>query len=241
MIKRFAKRILQGSKASSESYITHLRSLGMKIGEDVIIYAPTKTSIDETYPWMISIGNHVRITVGTTILAHDYSWSVLKQTTGGIFGASGKVEIGNNVFIGWGSTILRGVRIEDNVIIGAGSVVTKDCLANGVYAGNPARRVMDLDTYLVKRQAAQVKEATELAVVYYDRYGKRPPEEIFHEFFPLFLDKHAMLEREWCRKKLRLTENYEKSLMYMDGYERPFKNYQEFLDYAFNNREKAVE
>ena len=48
---------------------------------------------------MISIGNHVRITEGVKILTHDYSWSVLKNYRGGVFGASGTVEIGDNVFM----------------------------------------------------------------------------------------------------------------------------------------------
>ena len=48
--------------------------------------------------------------------------------------------IGNNVSIGSNSTILP-VKITDNVIIGAGSVVTKDILMPGVYAGNPAIKI----------------------------------------------------------------------------------------------------
>jgi len=49
-----------------------------------------------------------------------------------------KTRIGNSVSIGTGSTILP-VQICDNVIIGAGSVVTKDITSPGTYAGNPAR------------------------------------------------------------------------------------------------------
>lgn len=45
--------------------------------------------------------------------------------------------VGNNVKIGSGSTILP-VKIVDNVVIGAGSVVTKDINKSGVYFGNPA-------------------------------------------------------------------------------------------------------
>ena len=51
--------------------------------------------------------------------------------------------IGNNVSIGTNSTILP-VKICDNVIIGAGSVVTKDIIEPGIYAGNPARKIKDL-------------------------------------------------------------------------------------------------
>jgi acetyltransferase-like isoleucine patch superfamily enzyme len=46
-------------------------------------------------------------------------------------------SIGNNVSIGTNATILP-VKICDNVVIGAGSVVTKDITCPGVYAGNPA-------------------------------------------------------------------------------------------------------
>ncbi|MBN2562037.1 MAG: N-acetyltransferase [Phycisphaerae bacterium] len=46
--------------------------------------------------------------------------------------------VGNNVSIGTNATILP-VRIADGVVVGAGSVVTKDLLEKGIYAGNPAR------------------------------------------------------------------------------------------------------
>ena len=82
-LKNILRKVAYGYKAESTSYIEHLRSKGMKIGHDCIIYAPTKTLIDEQYPWMISIGNHVRITEGVKILTHDYSWSVLKNCRGG--------------------------------------------------------------------------------------------------------------------------------------------------------------
>ena len=49
--------------------------------------------------------------------------------------------IGNRVSIGSNATILP-VRITDNVVIGAGAVVTRDIIEAGTYAGNPARRVV---------------------------------------------------------------------------------------------------
>ena len=51
-----------------------------------------------------------------------------------------ETKIGNNVSIGTNATILP-VKIVDNVVIGAGSVVTKDILQPGIYAGNPARKL----------------------------------------------------------------------------------------------------
>lgn len=49
-------------------------------------------------------------------------------------------QIGNNVSIGTNATILP-VSICDNVVIGAGSVVTKNITSPGVYAGNPAKKI----------------------------------------------------------------------------------------------------
>ncbi len=49
------------------------------------------------------------------------------------------VEVGSNVWIGYGACILRGVRVGDNSVIGTNSVVTKDVPANAVVGGAPAR------------------------------------------------------------------------------------------------------
>jgi acetyltransferase-like isoleucine patch superfamily enzyme len=49
------------------------------------------------------------------------------------------VEVGSNVWIGYGASVLRGVRVGDNSIIGTNSVVTKDVPANAVVGGIPAR------------------------------------------------------------------------------------------------------
>lgn len=52
----------------------------------------------------------------------------------------GSTKVGNNVSIGSNATILP-VQICDNVVVGAGAVVTKDILESGIYAGNPARKL----------------------------------------------------------------------------------------------------
>jgi acetyltransferase-like isoleucine patch superfamily enzyme len=49
------------------------------------------------------------------------------------------VRVGNNVWIGYGACILRGVTVGDNAIVGTSAVVTRDVPANAVVAGIPAR------------------------------------------------------------------------------------------------------
>src|ERR1700761_7098806 len=60
------------------------------------------------------------------------------------------VEVGSNVWIGYGACILRGVRVGDNSVIGTNSVVTKDVPANAVVGGIPARilRMRDAPEHL---------------------------------------------------------------------------------------------
>jgi acetyltransferase-like isoleucine patch superfamily enzyme len=153
-LKDKIRKFAYGPKADSASYVAHLRSLGMVIGDDTVIYAPTKCEIDTTHPWMIEIGHNVSITEGVTILTHGYDWSVFKGKYGDVLGSAGHVRIGDNVFIGMNSTILKGVEIGDNVVIGAGSVVTKSIPSDSVAVGDPCCVIGDINSYLEKRRAA---------------------------------------------------------------------------------------
>ncbi len=233
-LKMLVKKMIQGDKATTETYLAHLKEIGVKIGNDVIIYSPINTLIDEQYPWLLTIGDHVRITEGVKILTHDYSWSVLKTCSGGILGASGTVKIGNNVFIGMNSIISRNVEIGDNVIIGAGSVVTKNCEENSVYAGVPAKRIMSIDEFWTKRLENYAKEAKQLAVRYYERFGRKPDKEVFHEYFMLFETAESVAENTIFDNKLDLCGNREISLAYMKDHSARFENFDEFLRYCFD-------
>ena len=148
-LKQLMKKIVYREKADSNTYVNFLRSQGAKIGERVNIYAPNKTIIDMTRPWLIDIGDDVQITEEVTILTHGYDWSVLKGVYGEVLGSSGGgVKIGNNVFIGMKTTILKGVHVGNNVIIGANSLVNKDIPDNCVVAGNPAKVIMTLSNIM---------------------------------------------------------------------------------------------
>ena len=65
------------------------------------------------------------------------------------------ITIGNNCWIGGNVTILPGVPIHDNVVVGAGSVVTKDLASGAIYVGNPARKLRDItekDSIYLKKE-----------------------------------------------------------------------------------------
>ena len=93
MINKIIRRLLYGNKADSKAYIEYIRGLGMKIGEETTIYVPTKTQIDITRPWLITIGSNVKITEGVTILTHGFDWSVLKGVYGDILGSGGAWQL----------------------------------------------------------------------------------------------------------------------------------------------------
>lgn len=91
----------------------------------------------------VSIGSHVRIGMNCVIYDtdfHDLDYrrrAMIPENYSGV--VSRPVTIGNDVFIGAHSTILKGVTIGDKAIIGAGSVVAKSVPAGEIWAGNPAR------------------------------------------------------------------------------------------------------
>ena len=55
----------------SQQLLSILRKKGAVIGEDVVVYDTQKVLIDQTAPWLVTIGDHVRITSGVKILTHD--------------------------------------------------------------------------------------------------------------------------------------------------------------------------
>ena len=55
------------------------------------------------------------------------------------------IAVGSNVWIGGNVTVLAGVSIGDNCVIGAGSVVTKDIPDNSLAFGNPCKVVRKID------------------------------------------------------------------------------------------------
>lgn len=199
MIRKIIKSFIYKEKADSDSFVEYLKKMGVRIGDRTVIYAPTKTCIDTTRPWLIEIENDVKITEGVTILTHGYDWSVLQNVYGEVLGSSGKVKIGDNVFIGMKTTILKDVEIGDNVIIGANSLVNKDIPSNVVVAGNPARVIMSIEEYYQKRKLMQEKEAAELVQEYRKVFNRNPEKKHMYEFFWLFANGNDDIPDCWNR------------------------------------------
>lgn len=99
----------------------------------------------------VSIADNCMLAAGVYIT--DADWHGLYDRTQ-VIGASGAVCLDDNVWVGDGATICKGVRIGRNAVVGAGAVVTRDVPANTVVAGNPATEVkkLDADKNITRRQ-----------------------------------------------------------------------------------------
>ena len=104
---------------------------GMEIGDDVRV--SWKAHLDKSVnPKGIYIGSGTRILNGAMVLAHDDCRRKKVNT-----------KIGRDCLIGVHSIILPGVTIGDSVLVGAGSVVTKDVPPNCMVVGNPAKVIKE--------------------------------------------------------------------------------------------------
>ncbi|WP_294353873.1 acyltransferase [uncultured Clostridium sp.] len=132
-------------RMNRDERLEFLRKKGVKIGTGCEVFPEVEFGSE---PYLIEIGNDVRITNGVKFVTHDGGVWVLrnmnKLPNADIFG---KIIIGNNVHIGWNSIIMPNVTIGDNCIIGCGAVVTKDIPSNSVAVGVPARVIKTIEEY----------------------------------------------------------------------------------------------
>jgi acetyltransferase-like isoleucine patch superfamily enzyme len=126
-----------------------LNIYGCNIGDDTFIGPFVEIQKDVTIGENCKIQSHSFIcelvTIGdNTVIAHGVMFINDLFSNGkpanGNKNLWKSTNIGNNVSIGSNATILP-INICDNVVIGAGSVVTKDIKESGVYIGNPARKI----------------------------------------------------------------------------------------------------
>jgi acetyltransferase-like isoleucine patch superfamily enzyme len=139
------KKLADTIRSFAMSKEAYARSIGVKIGSGCRIYIRNWGS----EPFLISVGDRVTIAAGTRIITHDGSTWLVRDGAGRRYWYA-PVRIGSNVFIGMNCTILPGVTIGDNVVIGAGSVVSKDIPGGSVAVGAPARVLKTFDEYVEK-------------------------------------------------------------------------------------------
>lgn len=115
---------------------------GVKLGEDNFI----ASHFWDTEPYLIKVGSHCQITAGVRFYTHGGAGAVRRWYPK--FDTFGRVTVGDYVYIGNDAKIMPGVTIGDNVLIAAGSIVTKSIPSNVVVAGNPAKYICSIEDYI---------------------------------------------------------------------------------------------
>lgn len=191
MIKQIVKKIIYRERSSGNAYIDYCRRGGATIGKNVTVYNARNTTIDETSLQHIFIGDNTQITAGVIVLAHDYSYSVLGNIFGELPRQQRDTVIGKNVFIGMNSVILMGAKIGDNVIVGAGSVVSGSIPSNSVCAGNPAKVICSLEQFLDKSRV-RFEESAKCYYAGINRKNQKVTEDDMIVYRSLFTEKSEM-------------------------------------------------
>lgn len=131
---------------------SYLRNQGLQMGEGCSIEGSVTVGSE---PYLISLGNHVRVNPGVKFITHDGGVWVLRGMNSEYqdIDLFGRITVGDNVHIGTDATIMPGVHIGSNCIIGCGAIVTKDIPDNSVAAGVPARVIKTIEEYEEKNKA----------------------------------------------------------------------------------------
>jgi acetyltransferase-like isoleucine patch superfamily enzyme len=141
-------------KPRNDEFAEYLRRHGKlhSMGENCRINAEVRI----TDPAYVRLGNNVTLS-NCALIGHDASVAVIGRATGKKLDAVGKIDIRDNVFVGYGAILLPGITIGPNAIVAAGSVVNRDVPPGAVVAGVPAHPVSTFDE-LAKRLEARTQQ-----------------------------------------------------------------------------------
>lgn len=231
LINRYHRSFTYFGCRSPQNFNKYLIAHDVKLGEDVVFRYPKSVTIDLTRPSLIEIGDHVDINANFTIMTHDFGTFVFRNLYGDFIPSSGKVKIGNNIYFGRNVTILKGVEIGDNCIIGLGSVVTKSISPNSVVAGCPAKVICDIETYYKKRISQQFTESVEFGLSLIERKHRLPSIYDFKEEWVNFITKEDLEKYPKYENviRLRLKNHFEDYIA--NPPHRKFFGFQNFLEY----------
>ena len=228
-MKFFGKLYEFWVKRNRTSFINYLRSKGYEIGDNTFIRDPKTFKIDASRPASISIGDYVYFNINTSIIAHDEAAKVFRLKYNDWLPSNGKITIGNNVVFARNVTILKGVTIGDNCIIGFGSVVVKDIPSNSVAVGSPAKVICSIDEYYVRRKEKALEESFEYARSIQKRFRRRPIPTDFYESFVYFVSGNEIDNYPGIPFKRQLGPIYD---YYKMNHKAKFSSFNDFLKAA---------
>ncbi|GET33957.1 hypothetical protein PbJCM13498_28200 [Prolixibacter bellariivorans] len=142
MKQKIKKLLLLPLKQINE--IKWARKMGVRVGDNCRLLNVSFSS----EPYLVKIGNHVSAT-RVHFETHDGGMWIFRDKHPE-WDKINRIEVGDNVYIGYEALIMPGVRIGNNVIVGAKSVVTRDIPDNSVAVGIPARVIKSTTDYYNK-------------------------------------------------------------------------------------------
>jgi acetyltransferase-like isoleucine patch superfamily enzyme len=118
----------------------------VEIGENVDIFGPRLFTFGSE-PYLVSIGNQVTISHDVDFITHDGAMRVARAEFSEAY-LYGRIDVGDNCFLGAHSILLPGAKVGPGSIIGSGSIVTGELPSGVVAFGVPARPVKTVDEYI---------------------------------------------------------------------------------------------
>jgi len=112
---------------------------GALISPDVIIGNNSMIGENCRVRKNVTIGNDVLMAPGVQLLSENHNFSSLDLPIREQGNIEGKIEIGNDVWIGTNAIILPNIKVGNHAIVAAGSIVTKDVPEYAIIGGNPAK------------------------------------------------------------------------------------------------------
>lgn len=123
----------------------YAKFVGVKVGKNCSI----STKHFPSEPYLIEIGDYVRIANDVKFFTHGGVWSQARKAKVSLE-HFGRIKIGNYTYIGDSCLIMAGVTIGNDVIVGAGTVVSKSIPDGVMVAGNPMRYIGKTEDFVSK-------------------------------------------------------------------------------------------
>lgn len=109
-------------------------------------------------PYLIKVGNNFKTAGNVQFVTHDGAVHVVRN----LYEKYNDIDLiapiiaGDNIFIGYGTVILPGTVMGNNVIVGAGSIVKGELKSNSVYAGVPVKYICSIEDYIHRNKSSFV-------------------------------------------------------------------------------------
>ena len=172
---RIIKQIVEKIRRTLETPEAYARRIGVTIGKGCTI----DTKNWPTEPYLITIGDYVRVAKGTSFYTHGGLVSLRKYYKDNDIDQFGKISIGDYSYVGENCMILQGVKIGKDCLVGGGSVVTKSIPDGCMVAGNPAKFIGYTDAFYKRVKETNNVHCFKMSLPEKKKYLLSLPDECF--------------------------------------------------------------